>query len=712
MALRVRFQYASGFGLGYSIERLSDGTYWDFSAVQAFSATPTTLVQPLPEGSGTTLGLYSSTLSTTPVAQFSNGQYAVRIHNTNQSNLVIGLADAIMYNGDDAPVFPSAGDPWAVTLPGAYATGQAGYLIGTYVSASTCPTVAQIATAVLTDAASSDLNTPGTLGYIAGHAPSWFISSTPPTASQIASAVWTDTTAADFSTAGSPGAAVTGNLDAKVSTRLAASSYVAPTTPPTPAQIATAVWADTTSTDFMAIGSPGAIVTGNLDAKVSTRLAASSYVAPTTPPTAAQIATAVLTDTTSTDLSTAGTLGFMVSHAPSWFTSASAPTAAQIATAVWTDTTSTDFATAGSPGAALTGNLDAKVSTRLAASSYVAPTTPPTAAQIATAVLTDTTSTDLSTAGTLGYIVSHAPSWFTSTTAPTAAQIATAVLTDTTAADLSTSGSLGFMVSHAPSWFTSASAPTAAQIATAVWTDTTSTDFATAGSPGAALTGNLDAKVSTRLAASSYVAPTTPPTAAQIATAVLTDTTSTDLSTAGTLGYIVSHAPSWFTSTTAPTASQIATAVLTDTTTADLSTTGSLGYIVSHAPSWFTSSSAPTAAQIATAVWTDTTSTDFATSGSPGATIASNLDAKVSSRSTYSGGAVASVTAPVQVDFTQTVPLTNSPNSVGDCLNAARAEGFGKWVLSGETLQLYAPDGVTIVRTFQLDNSAAPSQRV
>jgi hypothetical protein len=48
---------------------------------------------------------------------------------------------------------------------------------------------------------------------------------------------------------------------------------------------------------------------------------------------------------------------------------------------------------------------------------------------------------------------------------------------------------------------------------------------------------------------------------------------------------------------------------------------------------------------------------------------------------------------------------------VGDALNAARAQGFGKWVLSGTTLTLYAPDGATAVRTFTLDSATAPTQR-
>lgn len=56
----------------------------------------------------------------------------------------------------------------------------------------------------------------------------------------------------------------------------------------------------------------------------------------------------------------------------------------------------------------------------------------------------------------------------------------------------------------------------------------------------------------------------------------------------------------------------------------------------------------------------------------------------------------------------------NTANTIGDCLNGARAQAFGKWTLNTGTnqLTLYAPDGSTIVRQFQLDSSQAPTQRV
>lgn len=66
----------------------------------------------------------------------------------------------------------------------------------------------------------------------------------------------------------------------------------------------------------------------------------------------------------------------------------------------------------------------------------------------------------------------------------------------------------------------------------------------------------------------------------------------------------------------------------------------------------------------------------------------------------------------VLISGSQVVPLTgNTANSVFDCLNAARAQGFGKWTLVGTSLTLYGPDGLTVVRTFTLDSATTPTQR-
>lgn len=82
----------------------------------------------------------------------------------------------------------------------------------------------------------------------------------------------------------------------------------------------------------------------------------------------------------------------------------------------------------------------------------------------------------------------------------------------------------------------------------------------------------------------------------------------------------------------------------------------------------------------------------------------SNLDAAVTSRSVAGD--------PMTLDLTQTIPLSNPTETLGDALNAARAMGFGKWTVVGNTMTIYAPDGVTPVRTFTLDDGANPTQRV
>jgi hypothetical protein len=67
------------------------------------------------------------------------------------------------------------------------------------------------------------------------------------------------------------------------------------------------------------------------------------------------------------------------------------------------------------------------------------------------------------------------------------------------------------------------------------------------------------------------------------------------------------------------------------------------------------------------------------------------------------------------LDLSQSVPLVNTDQTVGDALNAARAEGFGRWVVDTvaipPTMTYFGPDGTTPVRVFQIDSAAAPTQR-
>ena len=64
-----------------------------------------------------------------------------------------------------------------------------------------------------------------------------------------------------------------------------------------------------------------------------------------------------------------------------------------------------------------------------------------------------------------------------------------------------------------------------------------------------------------------------------------------------------------------------------------------------------------------------------------------------------------------QIDMAQSVPTSNTAHTLGDALNAARAYGFGKWVISGTTLSLYASDNTTVIKTFTLDSGSYPTSR-
>jgi antitoxin component HigA of HigAB toxin-antitoxin module len=142
------------------------------------------------------------------------------------------------------------------------------------------------------------------------------------------------------------------NLDATVSSRLAASSYTAPTAAPTAAQIRAEM--DSSSTKL-----------ANLDATISSRLPHAGY---TTPPTAAAIRSEM--DNGSTKLARLDVVLSTRLAASDYTAPTAAPTAAQIRAEM--DSSSTKLA-----------NLDATVSSRLAASNYNAA---PTAAAVAAAV--------------------------------------------------------------------------------------------------------------------------------------------------------------------------------------------------------------------------------------------------------------------------------------------------------------------------------------
>lgn len=175
----------------------------------------------------------------------------------------------------------------------------------------------------------------------------------------------------------------------------------------------------------------------------------------------------------------------------------------------------------------------------------------------------------------------------------------------------------------------------------------------------AGLVDNLDATVSSRLATAGYTAA---PTAA-VNAATLLDTTASAHDTAGTVGHAINAAG---------TASDPWSTPLPGSYSA-----GTAGYLVGQ-----------------------------------------NLDAAVSSRSTYAGGAVASVTAPVAID--QTVILS-APRDLGavddgsitvaDGLWCAVAGAAGKWSIVGTTYLIRTPSTGTTIRSFVLDSASAPTSR-
>jgi hypothetical protein len=106
-----------------------------------------------------------------------------------------------------------------------------------------------------------------------------------------------------------------------------------------------------------------------------------------------------------------------------------------------------------------------------------------------------------------------------------------------------------------------------------------------------------------------------------------------------------------------------------------------------------------------------------------GDTRIANLDAAVSTRLSTVGDVTLATSQPhyapakagdaMTLDLTQAVPTSNTAETLGDCLNSARAQGFGKWVVDGiaKTLKLYANDGTTVVKTFSLDSITEPLSR-
>ena len=370
----------------------------------------------------------------------------IAVRDTNNAGPAVGSLGADVKAG-------VSGDPWSQILPGAYPANSAGKILGTNLDAQVStrlptsgytvpPTAAQNATAT------RDIN------------------NTAPAANSLGAAVNLGATGGDpWSTlipgsygAGTAGKILGDNIDAKISTRLATGGY---TVPPTAAQNAVAVrdvsnaspavgslGADVKngSTDpwgvllpgSYGVGSAGYFVGDRLDAKMTTRMAGTDFIPPVP---AATIAVAVR-DVDNTNPA-AGSMGDKINSAASagdpWST---------LLPGLYTD---------GTAGKIIGTQLDAKVSTRMAETSFIAP---PTKEVIAVAVRdVDNTSP--------------------------------------------VSGSMGDKINAAAS----AGDP---------WSTVLPGSYG-AGSAGKLMSDNLDAKVSTRLPTASYVVA---PTTSEVANAV------------------------------------------------------------------------------------------------------------------------------------------------------------------------------------------------
>ena len=65
----------------------------------------------------------------------------------------------------------------------------------------------------------------------------------------------------------------------------------------------------------------------------------------------------------------------------------------------------------------------------------------------------------------------------------------------------------------------------------------------------------------------------------------------------------------------------------------------------------------------------------------------------------------------VNLNLAQALDPTNLGDTVGGGLIGARGQAFGKWVISGSTLTMYAADGTTVLRTFTISPTPSAASR-
>ncbi len=279
---------------------------------------------------------------------------------------------------------------------------------------------------------------------------------------------------------------------------------------------------------------------------------------------------------------------------------------------------------------------------------------------------------------------------------------------------------------------------TQAQIATGVWTDTTASDFTVTSSigkslftgraPGDTLGGLLANNNSVSVSALAVNGSTTLNTLTVTSTTTLVGAVTASNAGNNIVGvHVTGTADSNVISVNGNTfsgANVPANAVLFDGNS-PVQTLGKLWVLDGSG-----NAVAPAATALSNAVWLDALA-GFLPNLNVGGAVASHADALTLASGILAvqtdtddiqtrlpaalvGGkmdSTATVTGNVTLDVTQAVPTSNTANTVGDCLNAARAQGFGKWAIVGTTLSLYAPDNVTVVHSFTLNSATAPTSR-
>lgn len=367
-------------------------------------------------------------------------------------------------------------------------------------------------------------------------------------------------------------------------------------------------------------------------------------------------------------------------------------TAAAISTSIWQDTTSGDFTVAGSIGKGL---FTSGATPGAAGGLFIAGT------NAATSVTTSFTSTF--TGNLTGSVASV--SGAVGSVAGAVGSVTGAVGSVTAGVTVTTNNDkTGYALTVAP--------PTAASIATAVWTDVTAGDFTASGSIGKGL---FTAGVVPGGANGLLIAGSNATTTVNITGNLSGSVGSITGNIGGNLnGNVVGSVGSVNALNTAA----IATSVWQDATAGDFTTAGSIGKaLFVNAVPGAANGHMIAGTNAATTITTGLTTTLI---GNVNGDLTGNVDGSVASVSgNVAGsvgsvaGAIASVTNPVSILMSQSVATTgNAANTVADCLNAARAQGFGKWVISGTSLTLFAPDGTTPVRVFTLNSATAPTSRV